>query len=43
MKIINHILDDPDDKDFDVSSMLHGSMPDIQRVVLGLLSPICHK
>lgn len=28
MKIINHILENPDDKDFDVSSMLHGSMQD---------------
>ena len=28
MKIINHILDNPDDKDFDVSTMLHGSMQD---------------
>lgn len=28
MKIINHILDNPDDKDFDVSSMLHASMQD---------------
>lgn len=24
MKIINHILDNPDDKDFDASPMLHG-------------------
>jgi transposase len=28
MKIINHILDNPDDKDFDVSPMLHASMQD---------------
>ena len=28
MKIINHILQNPDDKDFDVSSMLHKSMRD---------------
>jgi len=28
MKIINHILENPDDKDFDVSSMLHASMQD---------------
>ena len=28
MKIINHILENPDDKDFDVSSMLHSSMRD---------------
>lgn len=28
MKIINHILENPDDKDFDVSSMLHSSMKD---------------
>ena len=28
MRIINHILDNPDDKDFEVSSMLHGSMQD---------------
>ena len=28
MKIINHILENPDDKDFEVSSMLHGSMKD---------------
>ena len=28
MKIINHILDNPDDKDFDVSSILHASMQD---------------
>ncbi|WNF35036.1 hypothetical protein RJD24_11160 [Bacillaceae bacterium IKA-2] len=26
MRIINHILDHPDDMDFDVSSMLHGKM-----------------
>lgn len=26
MKIINHILENPDDKDFDLSSMLHKSM-----------------
>ena len=28
MKIINHILENPDDKDFEVSSMLHGKMKD---------------
>lgn len=28
MKIINHILENPDDKDFDVSPMLHVSMQD---------------
>ena len=28
MKIINHILENPVDKDFDVSSMLHASMQD---------------
>jgi len=28
MKIINHILENPDDKDFPVSSMLHGRMKD---------------
>lgn len=28
MKIINHILENPDDKDFDVSQMLHSSMKD---------------
>ena len=28
MRIINHILENPDDKDFDVSSMLHASMRD---------------
>ncbi|MBT2217869.1 IS110 family transposase [Virgibacillus dakarensis] len=28
MKIIHHILDDPDDTNFDVSEMLHGSMKD---------------
>ena len=28
MKIINHILENPDVKDFDVSPMLHGSMKD---------------
>jgi transposase len=28
MKIINHILENPDDKDFDVSLMLHKSMHD---------------
>jgi transposase len=28
MKIINHILENPDDKDFDVSLMLHASMQD---------------
>jgi len=28
MRIINHILENPDDKDFDVSSMLHASMKD---------------
>ena len=28
MRIINHILENPDDKDFDVSSMLHASMQD---------------
>jgi len=28
MKIINHILDNPGDKDFEVTSMLHGSMQD---------------
>jgi len=26
MKIINHILENPEDKDFDISSMLHSSM-----------------
>ncbi len=28
MRIIQHILENPDDTDFDVSSMLHGSMKD---------------
>jgi transposase len=28
MRIINHILENPDDTDFDVSSMLHGRMKD---------------
>jgi transposase len=28
MKIIHHMLENPDDTDFDVSSMLHGSMKD---------------
>lgn len=28
MKIIHHILENPDDTDFNVSSMLHGSMKD---------------
>jgi len=28
MKVINHILENPDDKDFEVLSMLHGKMKD---------------
>lgn len=28
MKIINHILENPNDKDFNISQMLHGSMKD---------------
>jgi transposase len=28
MKIIHHILENPDDKDFDVSALLHASMKD---------------
>jgi len=34
MKIINHILDNPDDKDFDVSSMLHASMQDKAETII---------
>jgi len=33
MKIINHILENPDDKDFNISQMLHGSMKDTTETI----------
>jgi len=34
MKIIQHILENPEDKDFDVSSMLHASMKDKAETII---------
>ena len=40
MRIINHILDNPDDVDFEVSSMLHiMNIPTLDQIILGGTCP----